>query len=159
MKKTLILASLFFTSFGFAQLKPISGDSDLDNALITLNNEVKNDIKSFTEEMAATFSIPKPKIEDLINIHQMQPSDVIMTLQVAEQVHQPIETVAANYDKNKSKGWGVIAKEMGIKPGSKEFHALKDAAKGKSSKAKGKGKGNSGNPGKGKDKSKGKGKK
>ena len=29
------------------------------------------------------------------------------------------------YNANKGKGWGVIAKELGIKPGSPEFHALK----------------------------------
>lgn len=29
------------------------------------------------------------------------------------------------YQPNRKKGWGVIAKELGIKPGSPEFHALK----------------------------------
>jgi transketolase len=29
------------------------------------------------------------------------------------------------YNKNKGKGWGVIAKEMGIKPGSDQFKRLK----------------------------------
>lgn len=165
MKKThSLLIALFITTALSAQFKPLSGDSDLDNVLIDLNNNVKNDIKTFTEDMASTFGLPVPKISDLLNIHHMQPSDVVMTLQLAQQTSQPIETVATNYDKNKSKGWGVIAKEMGIKPGSKEFHALKDSAKGKSAKAKGKskGKGNSGNSGDnegGHGKGKGKGKK
>jgi hypothetical protein len=52
------------------------------------------------------------------------------------------------YQVHKGKGWGVIAKNLGIKPGSKEFHALKkgdlggddvDVGKGKG-KRKGKGK-------------------
>jgi len=29
------------------------------------------------------------------------------------------------YRADKGKGWGVLAKSLGIKPGSKEFHALK----------------------------------
>jgi hypothetical protein len=30
------------------------------------------------------------------------------------------------YQASKGKGWGVIAKELGIKPGSPAFHALKE---------------------------------
>lgn len=140
MKKVSVLLVLLFSLNGKAQFIPITGDADLDKSLIELNNEVKNDIISFTNDVAATFGLPKPKIETLLNIHHMQPADVVMALEISQITSQPIETVATTYDKNKSKGWGVIAKEMGIKPGSKEFHQLKDNAKGKSKGMKGKGK-------------------
>ena len=35
------------------------------------------------------------------------------------------EAIVETYQTNRTKGWGVIAKELGIKPGSAEFHALK----------------------------------
>ncbi|HEX9934232.1 MAG TPA: hypothetical protein VGB38_03460, partial [bacterium] len=63
---------------------------------------------------------------------------------------QPAERVMDEYKSGKGKGWGVIAKSLGIKPGSDEFHALKreqdfydvsDKGKGKE-KSKGKGKKN-----------------
>jgi hypothetical protein len=38
---------------------------------------------------------------------------------------KPPETVLHVYQANRGKGWGVIAKSLGIKPGSREFHALK----------------------------------
>ena len=38
----------------------------------------------------------------------------------------PPEHVVDQYRKNKGQGWGVIAKSLGIKPGSAEFHALKE---------------------------------
>lgn len=41
-------------------------------------------------------------------------------------VGKPVETVYVTYQKNQKKGWGAIAKELGIKPGSKEFHQLKN---------------------------------
>ena len=55
----------------------------------------------------------------------------------------PLNRVLSVYRGNKKKGWGAIAKKLGIKPGSAEFHALKqgnidfnfgvmDAKKGKS---------------------------
>jgi hypothetical protein len=34
--------------------------------------------------------------------------------------------VIEQYRSSKGKGWGVLAKSLGIKPGSKEFHALKN---------------------------------
>jgi hypothetical protein len=52
--------------------------------------------------------------------------------------------VLREYKSSKGKGWGVIAKSLGIKPGSKEFHELKrsqDLYNGQNSKGKGKGKG------------------
>lgn len=65
-----------------------------------------------------------------------------------------------NFWKNKSKGWGLTAKEMGIKPGSPEFKALKQKSREKSKKMKAKkkgGKDKKGKPeGKGKPEDKGK---
>jgi hypothetical protein len=60
---------------------------------------------------------------------------------------RPPDYVLERYKSGRGKGWGVLAKSLGIKPGSKEFHALKRgddlysiAGKGKG-KNKGKGKG------------------
>ena len=68
------------------------------------------------------------------------------------------------YEQDRGQGWGVIAKRMGIKPGSAEFHALKGnvgkssgrykSHPGKGNQAKGgydDGPGDSGNKGKGYD--------
>jgi hypothetical protein len=53
--------------------------------------------------------------------------------------------VVREYKAHKGQGWGVIAKNLGIKPGSKEFHALKkgglNAGGDDPGKGKGKGKG------------------
>ncbi|EFK09864.1 conserved hypothetical protein [delta proteobacterium NaphS2] len=79
------------------------------------------------------------------------PSDVYMLLRLGEMSHQPVERVIHSYKTGKGKGWGTLAKSLGIKPGSTEFHALKqgqdlytfngDQKKGKG-KSKGKGKKN-----------------
>jgi hypothetical protein len=42
------------------------------------------------------------------------------------------------YSKHKSNGWGVIAKQLGIKPGSAEFHQLKNRARTNQGKGQGK---------------------
>jgi hypothetical protein len=60
-----------------------------------------------------------------------------MAAQMSISIGQPFETVVEKYRVNKSKGWGVIAKEMGIKPGSPEFHAMKKSMKSKGAKKQG----------------------
>lgn len=149
MKKYIILFCISISLSVNSQIKVTTGDVDLDNALITLNNDAKNAIDVFKADVKDKFNIAATTIDNLLGIHHMEPSDVIMALEVAQIATKPVETVAVAFDKNKSKGWGEIAKEMGIKPGSKEFHVLKDNAKGKSKSMKGKGKGNSGGNGKG----------
>ena len=40
----------------------------------------------------------------------------------------PCLDVVQRYERNPGIGWGNLAKQMGIKPGSREFHALKNGA-------------------------------
>ena len=59
----------------------------------------------------------------------MQPSDIYMALEVSKISEKPMQDVISSYKENNGKGWGVIAKKMGIKPGSKKFKALKNRIK------------------------------
>ena len=78
-----------------------------------------------------------------------QPADAYMLLRMGEMSDQPIDYVIDKYKAKKGNGWGSLAKSLGIKPGSKDFQALKkgqdlydDRNNGKEkSKSKGKGKG------------------
>lgn len=132
-----------------------SGDTELDASLSEMNASAKLDLGAFKADVSLNFGLPKPKIETLLVT--MQPADVFMSAQVAVIIGKPVDDVVLVYNRNKGKGWGVIAKELGIKPGSKEFHQLKDSTKKKNKEWKEKkGKGSSG---KGNAESKGKGKK
>lgn len=158
MKKNLFTALLFFVwCLGHAQVSftAKSGDNELDLHLSDMNVQASADIKVFNTDLSITYGVPVKKIEDLQVSIGMQPADVFMTLEIAALTNQPLDNVVNNYKKNKGKGWGVIAKEMGIKPGSKEFHALKGKAKDKKGKG-GKGGGKPENSGGGKGKGKGK---
>jgi hypothetical protein len=46
-------------------------------------------------------------------------------LRLGEMSGRPTGYVVEKYRNNKGKGWGALAKSLGIKPGSEEFHALK----------------------------------
>jgi hypothetical protein len=156
-----ILAAVLFmlvVSVGYSQqlkLTAKTGDADMDIQLKDINTKALADPEQFKIDASATFSIGKPKID--IMLTTMAPGDVYMALQLANSTGKPVDDVVSSFKKNKDKGWGVIAKEMGIKPGSPEFHAMKKALKENKNKGKGKDKGdkNKGKP----EESKGKGKK
>ncbi len=48
-----------------------------------------------------------------------------MVFRFGEMSARSTEYVIEKYRSEKGKGWGTLAKSLGIKPGSKEFHALK----------------------------------
>ncbi len=98
--------------------------ADLDGFLKKVNEQAKADMKKFTVNLSAQFNIPLPKV-DLIIKTVSDPADAFMVLQLGRMSNKQPEAVVRIYESNRGKGWGVIAQELGIKPGSPEFHALK----------------------------------
>ncbi len=134
---SILILFVFLPSF-------VLGASDLDGFIKNLNVEAKADLGAFKVRVSTQFKVPVPKVEAIIAT-VATPGDAYMCFRVGQVASQPVETVVKEYQANKGKGWGVIAKNLGIKPGSKEFHALKKGYLGDDdtspSKGKGKGKG------------------
>ena len=151
MKNLLFTAkSLIFFNFSYAQLSFNTGSVEFDQNLSVLNANAKLNLNTFKVDFSVSDNIPIPKIEELLKI--MAPAEIVLAKDIADIVGKPLDNVVSSYRVNKDKGWGYIAKQMGIKPGSPEFHALKGKSKNKAGKGKDKSKG------KGNGKSKGKGK-
>ncbi|MDP1802466.1 MAG: hypothetical protein Q8L81_13995 [Bacteroidota bacterium] len=147
MKKVILLITLCISAILNAQnfsLSAKSGDAELDASLTDINIKAQVDLPLFKKDLSVEFNIGENKIDKMLEI-QMSPADIYMTFEIAGLVKKDPEIVVESFKKNKDKGWGVIAKELGIKPGSAEFHALKGKAKNKKNKGNkgnGKGKGN-----------------
>ncbi len=120
MKKISIAVSVFVLTLGFASL----AHADLDDFLSKLNDQAKTDLNRFSAKVSAQFGVPVPTVDDILK-KVAAPADAFMVLQLGLMAHKQPEAVLQTYQGNKGKGWGVIAKELGIKPGSPEFHALK----------------------------------
>ncbi len=155
MKKIglLSLAIIMFSTV-FAKITFKSGSTQLDNDLNTINTSAKLDFGKFKTNIRLSYNTSENKINYMSTTIKMQPADIYMAFEISRISKRPIDDVIVVYKNNKSKGWGYMAKQLGIKPGSAEFHALKGDASGKAKKNKGKGngKGNSKNKGKGKNK-------
>jgi hypothetical protein len=126
-----------------------SNDDDLNQSLITLDANARLDFGMFKSDISVHYNITEKRIDYLSAEIGMSAGDIYMTVELAKITQKSVDQVVEVYNVQKGKGWGVIAKELGIKPGSPEFHALKNNAKIKGKKA---GKDNNG---KGKEKGKG----
>ena len=138
---------LLLSCFYYTQAQYNSGDDDLNESLITIDASAKLDFGAFKADISGSYNITDKKIDYLSIEIGMNAGDIYMTVELARSTEKSVDQVVEVYQKNKGKGWGVIAKELGIKPGSPEFHALKGNAKNKGKKSdkenKGKGKGKS----------------
>jgi hypothetical protein len=155
MKKLILtLAAVSIIAISNAQVKYNTGSVEFDKDLGIINTNAKLDLKTFKIDVSTSHNLPIPKIDEMLQV--MEPAEVVLAADIAQVAQKPIDEVVTSYKKNKGKGWGVVAKEMGIKPGSPQFHELK--GKTQNNKEKGN-KGKSEEKGKGKGKDKGKGKK
>lgn len=147
MTKTLALVlGLLFCS------TPALAGGGLDEFLRNLNIRAEADPDGFSATLSTQFHISGVQVKAVLSTVD-HPADAFMVFQIGEFCGRPSDDVLRVYRGNPGKGWGVIAKELGIKPGSAEFHALKDGdlhfgadadgGKGKGN-GKGRGKGKSG---------------
>ncbi len=88
------------------------------------NAQASLDPTGFKARLASRFQIGDAKITAVLS-NMPEPANAYMALRLGEMSGRPVETVMEEYKKNKGKGWGVMAKNLGIKPGSAEFKALK----------------------------------
>ena len=121
----------------------IAGDFDW---VRDFNIQAQADQSGFKVRLASRFGIGNTKINAVVS-NVESPADAYIVLRLAEMSNQPPDYVVKQYKSGRGKGWGVLAKRLGIKPGSKEFHALKrgsdlyDDQGGGNGRGKGKGKG------------------
>lgn len=148
-----------------------TGNKKFDAQLKALNDEAKTDPDGFLRRLSRHHNVPEEEIRQAKRDHHLDDADVYMATVLARRANRRVGDVAAEFEKNKGQGWGVMAQRMGIKPGSPEFKRMKAEAKGHTKhmkslaktrqrhekdmereKGRGQGKGKDKGPGKGKNK-------
>jgi hypothetical protein len=118
MKKLFLAGVLCVFSSTFAAA------GGLEDFLSNLNIQARADMNGFSAKISAQFGTPDVQVRAVLSTVS-DPADAFMVFQLGHMTQTPPEKVLRVYKSNKGRGWGVIAKELGIKPGSAEFHALK----------------------------------
>ena len=115
---------LFVISLGLLLVSSsaIAGDFDW---IKDFNIKAEADPDGFRARLAARFDIGDLQIDTVLG-NLENPADAYMVLRLGEMSGKPADHVMGAYKSAKGNGWGAVAKSLGIKPGSKEFHALKN---------------------------------
>jgi hypothetical protein len=117
--KAFILAILFMV-----MLPLVASASELDDFVKNLSLEARADSSGFRYRLHSQFDVGGAQVDMVLsNVSDM--ADAYMILRLGEVTGMAPRSVLDVYKANRGKGWGVIAKKLGIKPGSPEFHALK----------------------------------
>ena len=116
-----IMAAIVLVHFG--GLAVAAGG--LEVFLNDLNVQARADMPGFSVKLSTQFGVPLPQVQAVV-AKVGAPADAFMCFELGHMSRRPYETVVQTYQTHKGQGWGVIAKSLGIKPGSPEFHALKN---------------------------------
>ena len=88
------------------------------------NIQAEADPSGFRAQLATHFQVGDAQVK-LVIADVGRPANAYMIFRLGEISGRSPQYVLEKYKAGKGKGWGVLAQSLGIKPGSKEFQALK----------------------------------
>ena len=91
------------------------------------NIRAQADPDGFRAQLSTRFNIGNAQVKVVLG-NVDSPADAYMVFRLGEMASKPVDSVLDKYKAGKGKGWGALARSLGIKPGSKEFHALKEGS-------------------------------
>lgn len=109
-------------SFGW---NPRTGDVWVDTWLGDMNRYGGRYRDPFIDEMVRYHAAPRDLVVELLVRRRWAPGDVYYACALARLVGRPCREVVDIWERDHGQGWGAVAKRLGIKPGSAEFHRLK----------------------------------
>jgi len=125
MKVQKVGISLFIIlTMGFSATVTLAGDFDWTR---DLNIRAEADPSGFRAQLSTRFNIGDAQVKVVLG-NVDKPADAYMVFRLGEMSSRSVDHVLNKYKTGKSQGWGALAKSLGIKPGSREFRALKQAS-------------------------------
>ena len=122
-------AQVYYSETVYAyEFAPRTGDPLLDDMLFAINSLYADEPEWYVEDIVRSTGAPRYYVEPLIIERRYAPADVYMMAESARITGKAFDQVLREFDNTRGQGWGVTAKRLGIKPGSAEFHRLKDGA-------------------------------
>lgn len=127
MKKLFLALTVFVASFNMYAQSYNDFMVFVGNVLLNNKNYTNDEVCSLYNQH---YGISQQKLYELYNGFNRNWGDVVMGLELSQFLNKPINTIFNDYrDGGATKGWGNLAKEYGIKPGSDEFHRFKQRMK------------------------------
>jgi hypothetical protein len=131
--RRLLAASLLALSLAAGQAQaqdftfgwnPRSGDVWVDVWLGDMNRYGSRYRDPFVDELVRYHGAPRDLVVELL-ARRWAPGDIYFACALARLAGRPCRYVVDLWERDHGQGWGAMAKRLGIKPGSAQFHQLK----------------------------------
>ncbi|MFZ5635890.1 MAG: hypothetical protein ACOY82_04820 [Pseudomonadota bacterium] len=103
---------------------PRSGDVWVDVWLGDMNRYGSRYRDPFVDELVRYHGAPRDLVVELL-ARRWAPGDIYFACALARLAGRPCRYVVDLWERDHGQGWGAMAKRLGIKPGSAQFHQLK----------------------------------
>lgn len=128
MKTFIVFWFLTISFFLYAQeavkVKFDTGDKDINTHLSDVNAYALSNMDLFRKDLNENFGATKDDLDRYLVKERKQPADVYYGYNLSKSTGKSFPTIMKMH--TDKKGWGSISKDLGIKPGSDQFHALKN---------------------------------
>ena len=125
----LVFLGLLVHGAAFAQ-QSTTGDRKLNYLLKKINKHAEADPDGFIRQPSLKHNVPEEEIRQAKERHGLSYGDTYMAAALSKISKRQVGVVAEEFKQNQGKGWGVMAMNLGIKPGSPEFKQMKADARG-----------------------------
>jgi hypothetical protein len=119
--KKLAFTCLGFIFFFLLSMPCVAADFDW---MRNMNITAQADSSGFRARLSTRFNLGDTQVKVILG-NVKRPADAYMALRLGEISSKPTSYVIQRYKALQGKGWGVLARDLGIKPGSQQFKALK----------------------------------
>lgn len=104
---------------------PRTGDVWVDRTLGDINDYGLRYRGAFVDELVRYYDAPRDYVTHLLVDGRWAPGDVYYACAIGDLIGRSCQYVAEAWQRDHGEGWGALAQRLGIKPGSPEFHRLK----------------------------------
>ena len=124
----LIFLGLFVRGTVSAQ-QPKTGDRRLNSLLGKIDTRAEAEPDVFFQQLSQKHNIPEQEIRQAKERNGLSYGDIYMATALSKISRKPVGAVAEDFHRNPGRGWGAMAMNLGIKPGSPEFKQMKTNAR------------------------------
>ncbi len=124
----LVFLGLLVQGTAFAQ-RTMTGDRVLDSLLTKITLQERSDPEGFILHLGRSQRVPDEEIRQARIRFGLNAGDTYMATVLSRIFKTSVGDVAEEFSKNQGRGWGVMALNRGIKPGSLEFKEMKANAR------------------------------
>jgi hypothetical protein len=105
--------------------QPRSGDAWIDRQLTDINRYAARYPRSFADEIARYYSVPRDYVEAMQQQPTWEPGDIFMACALAQRIAQPCRAVVREWSRDHTDGWGGVAMRLQAKPGTAPYRELR----------------------------------